>query len=317
MGNRGDVTSSAATPRDLINQIRASNGYKSLHRGNRAAADAIIQAAIQKPKSQAMYYLGHLLALVETPYRLPPSSGGAVSGSLKAQNEAETEASIAQYKNRKPTGASSDWDSYEEFLCNYLDHRWEFRLSSPETGRKVFRIDRSQLSPRFVKVKVKLLGNPTYIAKIRSLEDAIEKVIATPGYILDLEFVMVADFDVLTMNANSELWADAGNWTGGASTIAHELHHALGLDDRYDYILSHARNQDMPTDQRLYWFSVQMKKGPDPRGDYSLMGSGGKLLSEDICAIGGGSGSRKRDACETAQSKYDPKGIPAKPKSGW
>jgi hypothetical protein len=294
----GDVTSSAATTRDLIDKIHASKGYKSLQRGERTAVDAIVQLSIQKPKPQAMYYLGHLLALVETPYRKP-------------QNESATEASVTAYQTRSTTDGSSDWSDHEEFACNFLDRRWEFRLSSPGTGFKVFRIDRSQLTPRFVKVKVKLLGEPSYIAKLRMLEDSIEKIVATPGYILDLEFVLSSGFDVLTMNANSELWADAGNWTGSASTIAHELHHALGLDDRYDYILSHARNQDMPTNLRLYWFREQMKKGPDPRGDYSLMGGGGRLLSEDICAIGG---PVRRNACEAAHSKYDPKGIPAKPK---
>src|SRR5882724_9519560 len=100
MGNLGDVTSSATTTKDLIGQIKASQGYKALDRPDRTAADGIIQLAIQKPQPMAMYYLEHLLGLVETPYRAPPSSGGQAQGSLKAQNEAETDASLAEYQNR-------------------------------------------------------------------------------------------------------------------------------------------------------------------------------------------------------------------------
>ena len=68
----------------------------------------------------------------------------------------------------------------------------------------------------------------------------------------------------------------------------------------------------MPTLTRMYWFREQMKKGRDQRGTYSLMGYGTKLLSEDICAIGGP--YRSKAACETSQSRFDPKNVPAQSK---
>ncbi|HET9956803.1 MAG TPA: hypothetical protein VFQ61_20045 [Polyangiaceae bacterium] len=314
MANPPDKTPKGTLTRDLLLKIRGTAGYKGLDASARALAESIIRLAISKNQTEATYYLQHLLALLETPYQAPnaPSNKGR---SLKSMQEAETDASIAVAKNRKPSASFDDWDQSEEFLCNHLDRRWEYRFTSEGSGRKVFRIDGSKASPRFVKVKVRLIGDPLYIAKLRSLEDLIEKLAKRPGYILDLEFVDLPGYDVLTVNANSELWADAGNWAGGAETMAHELHHALGLDDRYDYITSHARNEHMPTATRMHWFLVQMRKGRDPRRSASMMGDGGVLLSEDICAIGGPLKRPARLKCEAAQSFFDPPGLPKLPRN--
>ena len=93
--------------------------------------------------------------------------------------------------------------------------------------------------------------------------------------------------DVFTVGVDATQWITAGNWVGGAAGLAHELHHLLGLDDRYDYIEAHAANPKMDVPDRLHWFRVQMGKAPDPEGESSIMGKGKHPLDDDVCRVAG------------------------------
>lgn len=115
------------------------------------------------------------------------------------------------------------------------------------------------------------------------------------------------------MKANPQKWTESDNWANDVETLAHELHHLLGLDDRYDYIESHADNKFMPTSERLYLFAIQMMKPPDPRGFASLMDDqfSGTLLSEDVCGVL----QDRSTECIDARKEWDPKGLPAHERS--
>ena len=82
-----------------------------------------------------------------------------------------------------------------------------------------------------------------------------------------------------------------GNAFGDDQGLAHEAHHLLNLEDRYNYLV-HAENKNMDIPDRLFWFREQMVRPADPLGPSSIMGPkdefGGrsdKLNEEDICAI--------------------------------
>jgi hypothetical protein len=158
-------------------------------------------------------------------------------------------------------------------------------------------------------LKVHLSGKPELVAKIKEFEDAIEKAASRTGYTVDLEFVNQRGSDVFEVKVDAKHWPVTDNWPGGSETLAHELHHLLGLDDRYDYIEAHADNQFMPVNERVYWFAVQMMKPPDPRGFASLMDNQftGTLLSEDVCAVL----QDHSQACLDARKEWDPPGLPA------
>src|SRR4030095_8787513 len=105
----------------------------------------------------------------------------------------------------------------------------------------LFQIDARDVTDVALLVQVHLTAtkktkdNTDAITKIKGLEDAIEKHIATWGYSLDLRFVDKGGPEVFTINVDTGKWADAGNIAGGQATFAHELHHLLGLEeDRYD-----------------------------------------------------------------------------------
>ena len=92
-------------------------------------------------------------------------------------------------------------------------------------------------------------------------------------------------FDV---GVNPDEWTTSGNWVGDVVSIAHEAHHLLGLDDRYDYIESHAENEDLAIGDRLYWFREQMSRPYDPEGANSMMNDSSlSLLDDDVCNVAG------------------------------
>jgi hypothetical protein len=154
----------------------------------------------------------------------------------------------------------------------------------------------------FIQIEVHLRGKPAATKAVEFVEDAIEKFAGVPGYTVDVVFVHPQGDptkndqpDVFEVNATTEGWTNSITWGADASALTHELHHLLGLDDRYDYIESHARNADMTMHDRLYWFDVQMWKNrhhrpempeaqSDPEGSQSVMGGGSTPLDSDICS---------------------------------
>ena len=289
------VGSAGGGDASLEQKIRQNPAYRSLSAGDRGVAEWILwRASLGDPQKRA-YYLGKLDTLFNTPY-VKRSVGEA---ELEKINNAEVDAALARERARGDVFKGEEEQS---------------SASARLTSRVGFNGIRYQVDGRdpravVVKLKVHLTGKPELIAKIKELEDAIEKAASTKGYRVDLEFVNKWGADVFHVKANPKEWPTADIWATGVETLAHELHHLLGLDDRYDYIEAHAANKFIPTSERLYLFAIQMMKPDDPRGFASFMDNqfSGTLLSEDVCRVLQDHSAR----CIDARKEWDPPGLPA------
>ena len=169
---------------------------------------------------------------------------------------------------------------------------------TPRRGENgtLFFVDTRSLDLLRVRVKVRLLPGPgattADVENIRKLEDGIEKAASARGYSVDLQFVDQPGPDVFDVKVNPAGWTDSRNWSAlaaqGPQTLAHELHHLLGLPDRYNYIDAHAGNADMEIGDRLIWFRVQMQRTYDLDLDQrSIMGHGQSVTETDIDEVAG------------------------------
>lgn len=254
-----------------VAEIRKHPAYKKLSADAKKTTEEIITTARTKPN--ATYYADKLKLLFDTP-DAPPTT---VSASNTAQVDSSLKASKARLADPK---AKADVGK-EEAISGDKARTWT-KVSGD--GAKYY-VDRSDPKNVVVKMKVQLTGDAKAVAATKALEDDIEKKAATHGYTLDIEFVNHGGDDVFTVGADPTKWTTAGNWVGSTFDIAHEAHHLLGLDDRYDYIESHADNDQMKMEDRLHWFNVQVKKPYDPNGKHSIMGDGSKPLHDDVCKV--------------------------------
>lgn len=291
---------SKASPPDpavatLERSIRNNPAYQSLSKGDKAVANWLMWRASMAPPLKQLYYLNKLDTLFKTPYDKPRSVGAA---ELAKETEAEVDESVARERAR-----GNVFKGEEELQSSSAT----FSLR-PGWRASAYRIDARDPRAVVVKVKIHLEGKPEFVAKIKEFEDSIEKRSSVRGYTLDVEFVNKGGSDVFSVKADPEVWGSADNLAGGIETLAHEIHHLLGLDDRYDLIESHADNKALPVNERLYMFAIQLFKPPDPRGPASLMNDlyRGTLLSEDVCALKRG----PQKACIDARKEFDPPGLP-------
>ena len=291
------VPSNASAPDPAVatleRSIRNNPAYQSLSKGDKAVADWIMWRASMAPPLKRIYYLNKLDTLFKTPSDKPGSAGAK---SLEEKITAAVEESVALERAR-----GNVFKGAEELLSAGAV------LSARQgVGGTIYRVDARDPSAVVVKVKIHLAGKPDFVAQIKELEDSIEKRASTRGYTLDIEFVDKRGADVFEVESTPKKWPTSENLAGHTEVLAHEIHHLLGLPDRYDLIEAHAGNNNLALDQRLYLFAYQMKKPPDPRGPDSLMGKHGQLLSEDICAV-------IKDIskeCIDARKEFDPPGLP-------
>jgi len=277
----------------LERSIRNHPAFRKLSPGDQQVANWIMWRASQGAPEKRLYYLDKLATPFATRYS-PPSTNGAKE--LARWLNELIDADLARERAR------GDVFKGQEELASAAA-----RMTSRRgRGGVLYRVDARDPKNVVVKLKVRLRGAPELVAKIKALEDAIEKRASTRGYTLDLEFVSRRGPDVYDVEVDDRQWPTVANWAGPAECVAHELHHVLGLADRYDYIDSHAANPHMPVNARLYYFVVQMGRAPDPRGASSLMGShDGTLLSEDVCAVAQGS----QQECIDGRKHLDPPGL--------
>lgn len=279
---KGDAakTSSAATKPTAaelasfdakIKQIRQHSAYKALSADGKKTTEEIIKTARTKPN--ATYYADKLKLLFDTP-DAPPTK-------VATSNQQQVQDSLKASKARLSTPAAKANVGKEEAITADKSRTWT-KLQGD--GAKYY-VDRSDKKNIVVKMKVQVTGDAKSVAATKALEDDIEKEAAALGYTLDIEFVNHGGDDVFTVGADAKKWTTATNWVGSTFDIAHEAHHLLGLDDRYDYIESHADNAEMKMETRLHWFNVQVKKPFDANGKYSMMGDGAKPLHDDVCKV--------------------------------
>jgi len=243
---------------------------------------AIISEA--RARDDALYYITKLELLFDTPEEKAEKQAAEFSGRIAAATVAEgTRLGTEEGKSRA---------GREEAVSAEAGRVFEKRKGE---GGKTFLIDARDPTNMAVRAKVRLRkagkGTADDVARVKLLQDAIEKSASTLGYSVDLDFVDKDGPDVFTVNVDTSAWPTSGNWVNEAQTLGHELHHLLGLDDRYNYIESHAGNPKMKIPDRIHWFRQQMKKGPDPEGRKSIMGGRNLPMDDDVCRVAGKTGA--------------------------
>lgn len=272
----------------LMDRIRQHPVYRALASAARAIADDIM--AVAQLRDNCLYYAEKLLLLLDTPEAPPAVSGQpAPEGSTLERNRQRVEQAAQEERARLATPEAQREVGRQEQLANDPSRHWTERRGR---NNKIFYVDNNDPNNIVVRIHIRLLAGgdvttPQDIANEVLLEDAIERVAETSGYVVDVVFVNNDGPDVFTFNVNFDSWPTAANPVGNARTLAHEIHHLMGLPDRYDYIESHAANRNMAIPTRLHWFREQMNREPDPQGRNSLMGSGRTPLDDDICHVSG------------------------------
>jgi hypothetical protein len=293
----------------LEKEILADPVYKKLADDSKARVWWIIAQAKTKPlgdaRGQRNYYLTKLKVAITTPFKGTETGKAEYGCSPEAEKENREEVEKA-LKIEKFFWEGSGFENVEETMVATGTKK----VQRVGEGGKLFSVDRSDPRNIRVQIKVKLNGKPEEVASIKKLEDAIERESHTKGYYLDIVFVDKSGPDIFEFTVSFCQWANSGNWASGPTTLSHEVHHALGLADRYDYIEAHADNEQMNVSMRLVWFAEQMQKKTGPRDPYSKMDTNSNpLLAEDVCAVAFPIGP-DRQKCINARKDLDPSGIP-------
>jgi hypothetical protein len=283
---------------DRVAALRALPAFKAV-KGATAKKELkeIIDEA--RKRDNALYYIEKLELLFTTPEQKSETQAAEYSADISGAAAAESA--------RLATPMGQAFAGREEDVSKEPGRVWTKREG--EAGKK-FLIDARDVTDIAVRVKVRLVaqgkGKKEDVANVEQLEDSIEKAASTFGYSVDLDFVKTGGPDVFTVGVDTSGWTTSGNWTSEGESLAHELHHLLGLDDLYDYIEAHAGNPYMKIPDRIHWFREQMKKSPEPMAGISIMGettTGGRNLpsDEDVCRVTGASGAAF-DACVKTRS---------------
>ena len=273
--------------------IRNHSVYAGLPARSKRQIREII--SIARTRDNWQYYLDNLLLLLNTPdapatveeAAVEASTGAPVQQSTREMNEAEVEDSLSAEHSRLFYPAGRNAINSEERQSTTPPRRWTRRRGE---GGKIFYVDARDPGNIFVKIKVKLNSrNAQDIANVREMEDGIEKRAATFGYTVDLEFVNRNAADVFNVDVDLNQWTTSGNWSSGLNGLAHEMHHLMGLDDRYNYIDAHAANADMDMPDRIHWFREQMNKSPRANDADSIMNdsTNGTIQTDDLAAVTG------------------------------
>ncbi|MEO5564509.1 MAG: DUF4157 domain-containing protein [Chitinophagaceae bacterium] len=258
---------------------------------------------------QRMYYLEKLRIAITTPFDGIDTGDEdyGCSPENETKNRADVDAALVTEKK--------DWNG---FLADVEeDIVATGKTLTPRTGedkdekKKTFTVDRTDVKNIRVHIKIKLNGPKKDVEKIKGLEDAIERNswMSTKGYFLDIEFVDKSGKDVFEIDVEFCKWPNSGDWASDPMVLSHEVHHALGLPDRYNYIESHSDNDQMNVASRLEWFEEEMNK-KTPNNPRSKMATNeNALLNDDVCWIAFDPGA-DRDKCIEDRNKFNPAGVP-------
>jgi hypothetical protein len=263
---------------EISREIRQHEAFRRLDRTSRGKVLQIIRLA--RSRDNAMYYITNLRDLINTPDAPSAAQASSVSNQM-AEHARQERARLADPVASAQTGREEDFSADPARV-------WTERTG---VGGKKFYVDVSDPNHIFVRLRVwpRPAGSGTQadVNNLLAMEDAIEKYASTIGYSVDVEFVDSGGRDVFAVNVDPARWATSGNWVGDAFTMGHELHHLLGLDDRYNYIDDHATNAQMVMSDRIYWFREQMNRPDDPHISTSIMGEGEIPVDDDVCRVAG------------------------------
>ncbi len=262
--------------------IRANPVYTGLDVTAKANADYILTTA--RTQDRCLYYIEHLQKIFTVPE--------APHADVATKTRVEAAKTVKKEEERLATPEGKSQEGLEESAS-------AGRKLDPLTGRggKTYEVNNKDPNNIVVRIKIHLSpkggGTPDDVLQVRKLEDATEKAASTRGYLVDIVFVDVSGPDVFEVGVDPGAWRDSGNFKAdNASGNAHEVHHLLGLDDRYNYILSHAANENMSVKTRLYWFRHQLELDvegkADPNAEKSIMfHSWLPPYDDDVCRVAG------------------------------
>lgn len=269
----------------------------------------IIDMAKVKPpghsKGQRYYYLEKLKVAITTPFN------GVDTGDEDYGCSTEQETENRKAVDKAIETEKRDWDGLFNDVEEAIVASGTSITMRTGAGGKQFAVDRSDPKRIRVLIKVRLKGPAADVSKIRKLEDAIERAVSIPtkGYYLDIRFVSSGGTDVFEMTVKFCQWPNSENWATDPVTLSHEVHHALGLPDRYDYIESHSGNEDMNVASRLEWFEEEMNKGDINNPRSKMATNENQLLNDDVCAVAFDPGA-DRDRCIVERNAFNPAGKP-------
>lgn len=278
--------------------LKTHDVFKNLSSDEKAEVEEILTEA--RKRENALYLIQKLELLFNTPEAAPEEIAKAQSDKTAAAAAAET-VRLTQEPHKSRTEMEEDVSK---------DPNRKFQPVTVETpdGNRTFEIDARDPADIAIKAKVRLVKagdktTTTDVENVASLEDRIEKRMAVLGYSVDLDFVEKSGDDVFTVNVDVTGWTTSGNWIGDDAGLAHELHHLLGLKDRYDYIEAHAANPKMKVPDRIHWFLQELKKVVK-NNELSIMHKGtNPPLDDDICTIAFPNDSAKKDDCIEKRTK--------------
>lgn len=274
-------------------KLKVDATYTGLDAAAKKEIDDI--ADIVRKRDNVSYYIGKLELLFATPE--------TSSGSQSAATAQQMKDAAAKEAKRLARPGEKAIKGKEEAVSKAREKKFK-----PAQGLgATFEIDATDPTDIAVRAKVQLVakgsGTNVDVANAKALEDAMEKRASTLGYSVDLVFVDKPGADVFTVDVDTSQWTVSSNWVGDDIGLVHELHHLLGLaEDRYDYIESHAGNEDMKIPDRIHWFRAELSKAiaNDP---LSIMNSGENLpLDDDICMVAGNRTRVDIDACAQKRS---------------
>jgi hypothetical protein len=277
---------------DRLKAIKKRPEYKKLKWEAKQEIEEI--AADVRKRDNVLYYATKLELLFDTAEQADEEQAADTSKDIQS--------AAAKEATRLGTDTGTVRAGIEEAASK--DPTRIFKKKTAPDGT-IFQIDARDVSNIAVKAKVRLKragkGKADDVTNVESLVDSIEKHASTLGYSVDLEFVKKGGPDVFTVEVDTAGWTTAGNWAGEGEGLAHELHHLLGLDDRYDYIESHANNPQMKRDDRVHWFREELRKTIDNNALSLMGGPGTSPLDDDVCMVAGKTKKADLAACVQAR----------------
>ncbi len=225
---------------------RATPAYAALDAEHKKIADDIIATLAARSLKERFHRLGKLKELFDTPVKS--------QATITTETNASTQTAAAQEQQRLAKPAEAANKDIEEKGSVDPARKW---TKKPGKFGGNFWVDNTSPAHIFVKDEVYLhptgTGTAQDVARIKSMEDAIEKSASAPGYSVNIIFVDRPDGDAFNVEVDPSRWEVATNWSGGDPVgFAHELHHLMAFElDKYNYIDAHASNQSMVVGERL------------------------------------------------------------------
>lgn len=268
---------------EMLATIRATPAFTTLDAPGKTLTEDIITEIRKKTWPEQYRLFAKLEALFKTPVK--------AAADISKETQVSTVQAAKQEKVRVAKPAAAKKTNLEETAAKDPKRTWT--AIKGKFGGGTYHVDRTSATNIVVKAKIHLTATGTGTQKdidaIKSMEDGIEKAASTKGYLVDIEFVEVADANTFEVEVNPSKWEVATNWSGGDPTgFAHELHHMFAFElDRYNYIEAHAENQSMEIPDRLHWFREELKKPANYNDPTSIMNSASHPNDDDACRVAG------------------------------